>query len=402
VTTLDSRPQQIGLLSVPARSIRANLGRPLATYYLLVGATLMLLVLGLIMVLSASSVFSFEESGDSYAIVKRQLLWVAIGLPCAALASLIPLSVVRRFAWLGLILAVVLVSLTHTALGEERNNQTNWLSVGPLLMQPSELAKLAMVIWAAHIFAVKEKHLDNLSHLLIPVVPGLLLVIALVALNDLGTGLVLLLIMLALLWVVGTPLKLFGVGLSAVSVLALVLAASNKEALSRLTSFTDPFAHYQGSGWQPAHGLFALAQGGLFGEGIGASMQKWGRLPYPHTDYIFAVIGEELGLVGTLLVLGLFLTIAYCGIRVAHHTTDPFVRYAAFGFVAWLVGQAMLNIGMVLALLPVIGLPLPLLSYGGSAMVWTLMALGLLIGFARREPECAAALAARRNKAAAL
>jgi cell division protein FtsW len=154
---------------------------------------------------------------------------------------------------------------------------------------------------------------------------------------------------------------------------------------------------YNSAGWQPAHGLFALSNGGLFGQGIGASQQKWGNLPEAHTDFIFAVLGEELGLVGTLLVIGLFLTIAYAAIRVARRTRDPFVRYMTFGIVVWIVGQMMINVGMVLALLPVIGIPLPLVSYGGSALVPSLVALGMLVGFARREPEAARAFAQRRK-----
>ena len=154
---------------------------------------------------------------------------------------------------------------------------------------------------------------------------------------------------------------------------------------------------YNSAGWQPAHGLFALSTGGLFGQGIGASQQKWGNLPEAHTDFIFAVLGEELGLVGTLLVIGLFLTIAYAAIRVAGRTKDPFVRYMTFGIVVWLIGQMMINVGMVLAVLPVIGIPLPLVSYGGSALVPSLVALGMLVGFARREPEAARALAQRER-----
>jgi cell division protein FtsW len=171
-----------------------------------------------------------------------------------------------------------------------------------------------------------------------------------------------------------------------------------QERLERLTNFVDPFKNYEGAGWQAAHGIFAMSSGGLFGKGISASQQKWGALPEAHTDFIFAVLGEELGLVGTMLVLALFLTIAYAGIRVAVRTTDPFVRYMAAGITVWLTSQMMINIGMVLALLPVIGLPLPLVSYGGSALLPSLVALGLLVSFARSEPGgAAAALRARKR-----
>ncbi len=378
---------------------RAALDRPLTAYYLLLGASALLLTIGLIMVLSASSVYSYEQNGgNSYAIVERQLLWVAIGVPCAFVASRLPHSFLRRVAWLGLIVSVVLLGLTQTGLGRTVNGNTNWLGVGPFVIQPAEIAKLAIVLWAAHIYARKDKRLGSFHEVFMPVVPGLLAVIALVILgHDLGTALVLFAILLALLWVVGAPARLFTISLTVIGAVAIWLASTSPERRQRLTNFADPFKDFHNAGWQPAHGLFALASGGIFGEGIGASRQKWGDLPEAHTDFIFAVLGEELGLIGTLLVIALFLTIAYAAIRVAMHTKDPFVRYTTFGIVVWLLGQMIINIGMVLALFPVIGIPLPLVSYGGSALVPSLVALGLLIGFARREPEAARALAQRRK-----
>ena len=215
--------------------------------------------------------------------------------------------------------------------------------------------------------------------------------------NDLGTALVLFALLLGSLWVVGAPRRFFSIMFSVVAVGLFVLVGTSSERLGRVTTFVDPFNDYHDKGWQPAHGLYALSTGGLFGQGIGASQQKWGDLPEAHTDFIFAVLGEELGLAGTLLVILLFLTIAFAALRVARRTADPFVRYTSFGIVVWLLGQMMINVGMVLALLPVIGIPLPLISYGGSALLPSLVALGLLVGFARREPEAARALAQRRK-----
>ena len=179
---------------------------------------------------------------------------------------------------------------------------------------------------------------------------------------------------------------------------AFYLAASNAERRTRLTSFIDPFKDFQGAGWQAGHGLLGMSSGGILGKGLSASQQKWGNLPEAHTDFIFAVLGEELGLVGTLLVLALFGAIAYAAIRLAINTADPFVRYVTAGVTIWLMAQMIINIGMVLALLPVIGIPLPLVSYGGSALVPSMVALGLLVGFARAEPEAAAALQDRRGE----
>ena len=385
---------------------RAALDRPLTAYYLLLGSSALLLTIGLVMVLSASSVYSYERNdGNSYAVVERQLIWVLIGVPCAWVASRLPLGVVRRFAWLALFVAIGLLALVRVpGLGVEVNGNTNWLGLGPFVIQPAEIAKLAIVLWAAHVYARKDKRLDSFHEVFMPVVPGILAVIVLVvAGRDLGTALVLFAILLAMLWVVGAPARLFTISLTMIGAVAIWLASTSPERRERLTNFADPFKDFHNAGWQPAHGLFALSHGGVFGQGIGASQQKWGNLPEAHTDFIFAVLGEELGLVGTLLVIGLFLTIAYAAIRVARQTEDVFVRYMTFGIVVWLLGQMIINVGMVLALLPVIGIPLPLVSYGGSALVPSLVALGLLVGFARREPEAARALAQRKkNRSAGL
>ena len=379
-------------------SLREALDKPLTSYYLLLGASALLLTIGLIMVLSASSVYSYRlNDGDSYAVVRRQLMWLLVGLPGAFIASRLPVTFLRRIAVWAYVASLVLLFLT-IFLGKEINGNRNWLGVGPLVMQPSEVAKLALILWAATVYANKERRLGNLHQLVVPVVPGMFLATGLVvAGRDLGTALVFGAILMGMLWVVGAPLRFFVLTFGVVGGIAAMFAVTDGERLARLTTFSDPFQDYLDTGWQPAHGLYALSSGGWFGEGIGASQQKWGDLPEAHTDYIFAVLGEELGLVGTLLVIGLFLTIAYAALRVARTTQSAFVRYATFGIVVWLIGQMMINVGMVLALLPVIGIPLPLISYGGSSLLPSLAALGLLIGFARREPEAAAALATRRR-----
>lgn len=400
-----TRPERIrfGLLRARTRrpgwvsALKDALERPLTTYYLLLGATALLLVIGLIMVLSASSVRAYRETGDSYTIVRRQMMWVLIGVPCAFIASRVSERWVRRLSYPAFGVSLALLLLTAFA-GKEVGGNTNWLVLGPIQIQPSEIAKLSLIIWASNIYANKERRLGNLHQMLVPVVPGMVLATGLVVLGrDLGTALVFFALLVAMLWVVGAPGRLFGMVFAVVSVAALGLAATSPTRLARIANFADPFKDYHGTGWQPAHGLYAMASGGVLGEGIGASQQKWGQLPEAHTDFIFAVLGEELGLVGTLLVIGLFLVLAYAGVRVARETQQPFVRYCTFGIVVWLLGQMIINVGMVLALLPVIGIPLPLVSYGGSSLLPTLSALGLVIGFARREPAAARALALRRR-----
>jgi cell division protein FtsW len=387
-----------GAVTTRVEVLREALSRPLSTYYLLLGATAMLLGIGLIMVLSASSVYSYRQYHDSYFIFLKQLTWVALALPVALVASRLPHRLLRRLAWPAVIISVVLLYLTHTGLGFAVNGNRNWLRLGPLTLQPSEIAKLAIVLWAADVYARKEKLLGSWAHTLVPVVPVVGCVAALVVLqHDLGTALVLFAILLGMLWIVGAPARLFVLSFSFIGVVAFYLATTDTERRTRLTSFLNPFQHFQGSGWQAAHGLLGMASGGIFGKGLGASQQKWGNLPEAHTDFIFAVLGEELGMIGTLLVLALFAVLAFAAIRLALSTRDPFVRYVTAGVTVWLMAQMVINIGMVLALLPVIGIPLPLVSYGGSALLPSLVGLGLLVGFARREPEAAAALRDRRR-----
>jgi cell division protein FtsW len=381
-------------------SMRHSLDKPTTSYHLVLGAAGLLLVLGLLMVLSSSSVLSLRTYGSSYAIFLRQATWVAVGLPLAFVVTRLPLGVLRRLAWPALGISIVMVALTYVpGFGVEVAGNKNWLSFGgPLQVQPSEFAKLALVLWCADVYARKGRLLRQWRHLIVPIFPACLVVVGLVVgQGDLGTALVLFAIVLGMLWVVGAPARLFGGAFLAVAVLAFALATTQQERIERLTTFLDPISQYGGSGWQASHGFFALATGGLWGQGIGASSQKWGALPAAHTDYVFAIIGEEFGLFGTLVVLVLFTTLAYAGIRIASRTRDTFVRYAAAGIVIWLLSQAVINIGMVLGLLPVIGIPLPLISYGGSAMLPTLVALGLLLSFARTEPGAEAALRARRR-----
>ena len=403
VGTVDEGGQRssTGWVASVRESVRHLLDRPLTSYYLLLGSSALLLTIGLMEVMSASSVYSFKAYGNSYHVFLRQLTWVLMALPVAFAATRVPHRLLRWLAWPALVVSTVLIYLTSTSLGFAVNGNRNWLALGPLTVQPSELAKLAIILWCADLYARKDKLLDNWVHTLVPMVPVTGMVTGLVVMQgDLGTALVLMAIILGMLWVVGAPARLFVGSMVTVGVLALYLATTSAERLQRLTNFADPFKDYQGAGWQPAHGLFAMSTGGLLGKGIGASQQKWGTLPEAHTDFIFAVLGEELGLVGTLLVLALFLTLAYAGIRIAVRTKDPFVRYMAAGITIWITAQMMVNVGMVLALLPVIGLPLPLVSYGGSALLPSLVALGLMLSFARSEPGAKAALRARRRRRA--
>lgn len=392
----------VGLWRDRITALREALERPLTAYYLLLGASALLLVIGVIMVFSASSVRALKTYDDSYYLVKRQLTWVLLGLVVAWVASRLSERWLRGLVWIGYGVSVVLLVLV-ARFGTEVGGNKNWLSFGPVGIQPSEIAKLALVLWAAHVFALGENREWNVRRLIGPVL-GMLVMIGLVLLGrDLGTALVFIGILVSLLWIVGVPGRVFAVLAAVMATGAFAFAVTSQHRVERLTTFLDPFGDYLDSGWQPAHGLFALSTGGWLGQGLGASSQKWGGLAEAHTDFIFAVIGEELGLAGTLLVLALFLAIAWAGYRVAITAESAFVRYASFGIVAWLMSQMIINVGMVVGLLPVIGIPLPLISYGGSALLPSVAALGLLVGFARRQPDAAAALAARsRGRSAGL
>ena len=377
---------------------RRLLDRPLTSYHLIIGCTTLLLTLGLVMVLSASSVEAYRTSGDSFSVFQKQAIWAAVGVPALYAASRMPIRWFRIAAIPLLVAAIGLLCLVLVpGIGVSVNGNQNWINFGgPFRVQPSEAAKLALVIWAADLLARKEKILVRYRHLLVPLLPVSVLLICLVLMGgDLGTDIVLIGITAALLYVVGAPGRLFAL-LSAVSVSAVVaLSMVSPHRLDRFRSWLHPGADTLGTGYQAIQGRFALGSGGWWGLGLGAGREKWGWLPEAHTDFIFAVIGEELGLIGTLAVLVLFALILYAGIRISLRSADMFVRLAAAGATAWIAVQAMVNMGAVLGLLPIAGVPLPLVSYGGSALLPTLVALGMLLAFARVEPGAAAALAAR-------
>ena len=393
-------------ISVPdartrGRRVARLLDGPLTSYYLLLGATLLLTALGLVMVLSASSVIAFKAYGDSYYFVEKQAVGVGIGLVAFLVAARLPARIHRALAYPALLVTIGLLCLVLVpGVGVEVNANRNWLDLGgPFRLQPSEFAKIALVLWAADLLTRKRKLLGQLRHVLVPLAPVAAAVIGLVLLgDDLGTAVVLGAIVLAMLWFAGTPLRVFLLPLGATLAIAVSMIYAQPDRLERVQGYLDPLGRYWDSGWQASHGLFGLGTGGLVGVGLGASREKWGDLPAAHTDFIFAVIGEELGLLGTLVVLGLYSAAGYAGFRVAIRTKDGFVRLAAAGATGWLLIQASINIGAVLGLLPVTGIPLPLLSYGGSALIPTLFSLGMLVSFARTEPGAKAALANRSRR----
>jgi cell division protein FtsW len=378
--------------------------RPLTAYYLIFGGSLLITVLGLVMVYSASQITALQMSLPGSYFFRKQLLAAAIGGVLLLIAALMPVKLHRALAYPILAGAVFLMALVQVpGIGMSVNGNQNWISLGgSFQIQPSEFGKLALVLWGADLLARKQdkRLLNQWKHMLVPLVPVAFMLLGLIMLGgDMGTAIILTAILFGLLWLAGAPTRLFAGVLSIAAVLGVILIKTSPNRMARLSCIgaTSPQSGPVDC-WQAVHGIYALASGGIFGSGLGASVEKWGQLPEAHTDFIFAVTGEELGLAGTLSVLALFAALGYAGIRVAGRTEDPFVRYAAGGVTTWITAQAVINIGAVLGLLPIAGVPLPLFSYGGSALLPTMFAIGLLIAFARDEPAARAALAMRQPR----
>ena len=364
--------------------------RPINLYYMLVGSTLALSIFGLIMVFSASSIYSLENKGATWAILFRQLIFLVLALPMAWVLSRFSLARWKFFARFGVLASVGLLAVVQLpGVGKSVNGNNNWISLGFVDVQPSEIAKFLMILWAGSILAKRESAGDIQANVLKLIAPAFLLCIFLVLLGkDLGTASVFAFVLAGMLWVSGVHLKLFAAisALGFLGIAALIISAPYRVA--RFSVFLNPFAEdqYKSVGWQPAHSLLGLASGGLFGVGLGASRQKWGNLPEAHTDFIFSVIGEELGLFGTIATLIMLSTLLFSIFKIALRTQDPMVRYVCSGIGCWIGVQTVLNIGSAVSVLPVVGVTLPLLSYGGSALIATYMGIAFVIGAARRDP----------------
>jgi len=371
---------------------------PTTTYYLLIATTAILVVFGLIMVLSASAITSLTQSksGSAFTIFRSQLLYAGIGTVGLLIASRIAVALWKKLA-LPILGGALVLELLVAFTGTTVNGNRNWLRFGPVSIQPSELVKFGLVLFGALALTAKRDKLGQIGHVVVPyLVPGAAIALALVLLGgDLGTSIILAAIIAATLWAAGVPLRWFLASALVFGVIASAFVISSPNRLGRFDVWLGRDTDMFGAARQPMQGRFALADGGWFGLGLGASREKWQWLSEPHNDFIFAIIGEELGLPGTLLILLLFGLLAYACYRLVLRSKDMFVRLATAGAMAWIVAQAMVNIGAVIGLLPVIGVPLPLVSSGGSSLITTMGILGMLIAFARHEPDCAEQLAGR-------
>ncbi|AMO62096.1 cell division-specific peptidoglycan biosynthesis regulator FtsW [Mycolicibacterium phlei] len=383
----------------PRTRIGAWLNRPMTSFHLIIAVVALLTTLGLTMVLSASGVYSYDQDGSPWAVFGKQVLWTVLGLIAFYLAMRIRVQTLRNLAFTGFALTIVLLILVLIpGIGNEANGSRGWFVVAGLSMQPSELAKIAFAIWGAHLLAARRMEQASLREMLIPLVPAAFVALALiVAQPDLGQTVSLGIILLGLLWYAGLPLRVFLSSLFMIFVSAVVLAMVEGYRSARVQSWLNPGADIQGAGYQARQARFALANGGVFGDGLGQGAAKWNYLPNAHNDFIFAIVGEELGFIGASGLLCLFGLFAYTGMRIARRSVDPFLRLLCATVTLWIMGQVFINVGYVVGLLPVTGLQLPLISAGGTSTATTLFVMGLMANAARHEPEAVAALRAGRD-----
>lgn len=363
------------------------LRHPMFPYYGIAGAVTVLLIGGIIMVFSASSVFSMQvNDGNSYELAIKQAFFGGIGALIMWWVSHWDVNRFRRFAGLALVGSLFILVLV-LFIGESVYGQKNWIPLfAGFKVQPSEFAKLGLVIWSADHLAKRYGDLHLVYRLLWPLGGVFVLFVGLVgAEGDFGTALIMSPIVIAMWFFVGVPIRWFVVPIVLGLTLIAFVTIGSPYRRARFSSWLHPEQDMQNTGFQVMHGRYALGTGSWNGVGIGASRQKWGTLPQPHTDFIYAVIGEEMGLLGTGMVLALFALIAYCAFRIAHNTVEPFIQLATLGVMAWILTQMLVNVSAVLSILPITGVPIPLVSYGGSSLLPTLAAFGMLLAFARHE-----------------
>ena len=360
-------------------------------YFLLLGTTLFLVAFGLVMVLSSSSVESHLQSNDFFASFAKQGLFALIGVPVMLVASRMPLSFWKRWAWPAIFVGMGLQLLVFVpGIGWGYGGNQNWIRIGSFTAQPSEVLKLAVIVWLAFILTTKVGVFDSWKQLLLPIGPVVAAALGLVLLGqDLGTVIVMGLAVYACLFIAGVKLSWLISTAVVIGSFAVVFAFSGESRSERINAWINGCTpqQYETFCWQPTHGTWALASGGIFGVGLGNSKAKWSWLPEADNDYIFAIIGEELGLIGAIVVLVLFIVLAISFIRIIRSTTDAFARIVTAGIGVWIVGQALINIAVVLGVLPVLGVPLPLISAGGSALIAGLLAIGVVLSFAREAAD---------------
>jgi cell division protein FtsW len=359
-------------------------------FYRLAGLTGFLVVFGLVMVLSSSSIDSLVANRDAYYIFSRQFIYALIGLTIMLVIASMSLNFIRNRVGLILLIGFGL-QLAVPFIGTSVNGNTNWLSIAGFSLQPSEFLKLALIMYMGWFISNRELEMEDPQRVLYPLlaVGGAAVVLVMLG-RDLGTAVIFSFIIFGTLLMAGAPGKILGrVALIAIA-LAAVATATSTSRMARITAWLNPgSASSDAFNWQFEHGTWALASGGIFGVGLGNSKMKWSWIPEVENDFIFAVIGEELGLVGAMVVIGLFALLIASLIRVMLRAQTTFARVTTLGVVIWILSQSAVNIAVVLGVLPVLGVPLPLISAGGSSLIATLAGIGLVLAFEKdnhRQP----------------
>ena len=347
-----------------------------------------LLLLGLTMVLSASFASSLANDVSPFLYVKKQAVWAVLGVVAFITFSRLDYRKLKGWGYLGIVVVfVLLLAVLIPGLGTTAGGSSRWLTLGPLSLQPSELAKIALILFIADVFSRKDPDaMQELSHTLLPVVPVLgVLALLIMAQPDMGTTMLVCVIGFGMLFLSGAPLRYLSALGAVGGAVAVFGALAEPYRRARVLSFLNPWADPLNTGYQTIQSLIAMGSGGFFGVGIGASRQKWLYVPNAHTDFIYAILGEELGFLGTVVVLGMFTFLTYLGIRIARNAPDRFGMYIATGITIWVAFQALVNMGAVTASLPITGVPMPLVSFGGSSLVVTLVGMGILTNIAKQS-----------------
>ncbi len=392
MTTITGHPALRGRSAPRSISRRRRFsvpGVPTSSFWLMAAIVVVLNMFGLVMVMSASSVPAVRAGGVPWSLFERQLLWTVLGSIALLATLMVSVDFWRRFTKPFMAIAIgMLVLVLVPGIGVSVNGATRWLGAGPLQIQPSEFAKFALLLFVADLLDRRSDKIDDWRWTLAPVVAYLGLVAALIMLQpNLGTTIIIAFMVLTMLLVAGVPLLPLGAVAAAGAGIATMFVAYTPFRRTRFLRFLNPWADPQNTGLQNVQSLVGIANGGLLGRGLGRSTAKWGFLPFAHTDFIFAVIGEEFGLVGAMSVVLLFFGIACTGAWIAARAKDRFSMLVAAGITAWISVQAFMNIGAVIGIMPITGVPLPFISFGGSSLMINLAAAGMLLNIARHPAE---------------
>ena len=384
-------------------SVKRLFGRESADYVVMVSMVFFLVIFGLVMVLSSSFVGSaLGNDGDFFATFFRQVVWVALGVPLMLVISRFPARALKKLAPSIFLVALLLQGLVFTPLGITSGGNTNWVNIAGFTGQPSEILKVAMIIWMAAILADRIDVVEDYRTLLRPLGLGVLMALALVMLGqDLGTMGVMVIIALGIVFLAGAKLSHLFTVVALIGAGVALLAMLSPSRIDRIMTWFSGCTEddYLGTCWQIVHSTYALGSGGILGVGLGNSRAKWSWLPHAETDFIFAIVGEELGLIGTSMVILSFVILAVSMARLVRAQPDPFARLVTGGVMVWLIGQALINIAVVLEVLPVLGVPLPFMSVGGSALLASLLGIGVVMALNRHDAISVSASSSRRSSA---